>query len=111
MERILRTIDIAYFGGTPDMADDLAKVARASRGLIVLTLGAAGSMAFAGDRIYKQPALPIERVVDTTGCGDAFQAAFTASYFHSRDVVSSLWAGATLGREAARTFGGVPWES
>jgi len=111
LERSLRTIDIAYFGGTPDMADDLAKVARASRGLIVLTLGAAGSMAFAGDRIYKQPALPIERVVDTTGCGDAFQAAFTASYFHSRDVVSSLWAGATLGREAARTFGGVPWES
>jgi fructoselysine 6-kinase len=105
----LRVVDIAYFGGTPEMADDLAAIAKANRGVIVLTLGARGSMAFEGGRVYSQKALTTGKVVDTTGCGDAFQAAFTASYFATRDIRASLLAGAELGHAAAMSFGGVPW--
>lgn len=109
LEKSLRVAEIAYFGGTPDMADDLAAIARANRGLIVLTLGAGGSMAFAGGRTYTQQALTTGKVVDTTGCGDAFQAAFTATYFATKDIRASLLAGAELGHAAAMSFGGVPW--
>ena len=102
--------DIAFFGGTEEMSADLAQLAKESRTLLVLTLGAAGSIAFDGERSYAQPALPLEKVIDTTGCGDAYQAGFSATYYATRDIRASLLAGAELGRQAARTFGGIPWE-
>ena len=51
----------------------------------------------------------MDKVIDTTGCGDAFQAAFTASYFAIQNVEASLLAGAELGRKAAMRHGGIPW--
>ncbi len=109
LQKSLDVVDIAYFGGTPEMAPDLAAIAKANRGIIVLTLGAQGSIAFEGGRTYTQKALTTGKVIDTTGCGDAFQAAFTASYFATKDIRASLLAGAELGYTAAMSFGGVPW--
>ena len=92
------------------MEDDLVRVARTNpRGIIVLTLGSDGSIAFVGNESYVQKALSIDSVVDTTGCGDAFQAGFTATYFETKDIRASLLAGARLGRAAALHFGGTPW--
>jgi len=110
LQKSLRVLDIAYFGGTADMSDDLAQIARHNKGIIVLTLGAEGSIAFEGDRSYTQKALTTDKVVDSTGCGDAFQAAFTACYFKTKDIQASLLAGAELGNEAAMSFGGIPWK-
>jgi fructoselysine 6-kinase len=111
LEKSLSTaVDIAYFGGTAHMADDLARVARTNpHGIIVLTLGADGSIAFQGDSSSTQAALPVERVVDTTGCGDAFQAGFTATYYRTHDIHASLLAGADLGRANALHYGATPW--
>ena len=92
------------------MSDDLAQIARHNKGIIVLTLGAEGSIAFEGDKSYTQRALTTDKVIDSTGCGDAFQAAFTACYFKTKDIQVSLLAGAELGNEAAMSFGGVPWK-
>ena len=92
------------------MINDLARAAKENKGIIVLTLGAEGSIAFQGDMSYTQKALPANKIIDTTGCGDAFQAAFTSSYFHTKDIRTALLAGAELGRKAAMSFGGIPWE-
>ena len=107
----LEIIDVAYFGGTPDMADDLARMVAGHKGIVVLTLGAEGSLAFANGRVYQQSALPVAKVIDTTGCGDAFQAAFTLSYCQKRDIEAALLAGAECGRLATQHYGGVPWNS
>lgn len=109
LEDCLDIINVAYFGGTPDMADELARMAKGRKGIVVLTLGAEGSKAFVDDKVYRQTALTVEKVIDTTGCGDAFQAAFTQEYYKSRNVVAALLAGAELGRIATQTHGGVPW--
>lgn len=102
-------IDIAYFGGTKDMAAELLHLSRKTAGLLVLTLGSEGSIALRGGISYTQPALPLDKVLDTTGCGDAFQAGFTSEYLKSGDIPAALLAGAELGRQAASSFGGVPW--
>jgi hypothetical protein len=39
LERSLDIVDVAYFGGTADMAEDLARMAKGRSGIIVLTLG------------------------------------------------------------------------
>jgi sugar/nucleoside kinase (ribokinase family) len=109
LEKSLSIADIVYSGGTEDMLDDLARMACKQDRLIVLTLGARGSIAFAGSRTYRQAALPTEKVIDTTGCGDAFQAGFTASYYRDKDIPAALLAGAEWGRKAAMSYGGVSW--
>ena len=109
LQKSLGVVDIAYIGGTVDMVEDISRVAKQNSGIIVLTLGAEGSLAFEGDRVYTQKALSVSKVIDTTGCGDAFQAAFTASYFNTKDIQASLLAGAELGKKAAMSVGGIPW--
>jgi adenosine kinase len=51
----------------------LASLAREVQALVV-TLGAQGSRIFAGDMQHEIPAAPAERVLDPTGCGDAYRA-------------------------------------
>ena len=105
----LKVVDVAYIGGTAEMVDDLERIAKASpRGIIVLTLGKDGSIAFDQDGSYTQEALPVQ-VVDTTGCGDAFQAGFTANYCQTLDIRAALLAGAEWGRAAAQHYGATPW--
>lgn len=105
----LKAVDIAYYGGTPDMESTLAQVAKTHDALLVLTLGRDGSIAFYGDQVFRQAALPVDNVVDTTGCGDAFQAGFTHSFYRHRDVPRALQEGARLGQAAAARLGALPW--
>jgi fructoselysine 6-kinase len=110
LQNSLKVADIVFFGGTVDMIGNLASIAQNTPDkIIVLTLGAGGSIAFSDNKTYTQKALPIKKVIDTTGCGDAFQAGFTANYYHNKDVPKALQAGAELGKKAAMSFGGTPW--
>jgi fructoselysine 6-kinase len=110
LEQGLDAVDIAYFGGVPGQLPDLIALSRRFSGIIVLTLGASGSVAIRDGETIFEPALPLQKVVDTTGCGDAFQAGFTAEYLSSRNIHSALRQGAELGRVAAGHYGGVMWE-
>lgn len=105
LEKSLPIIDIAFIGGTPDMIDYLVKLSEISDKLIVLTLGAEGSIAFKKGKQYIQSALPLDSVVDTTGCGDAFQAGFAAEYFISGNITVALQKGAEAGRLTAMHYG------
>lgn len=103
----LNKIDIAYFGGVPEQQKELEKLSRSFPGVIVLTLGAKGSVAIQDGEAFYQPALSLDKVVDTTGCGDAFQSGFTARYIDSRNIQKSLMQGAEMGRKAAMNYGGI----
>lgn len=50
--------------------EELAKLVKA----LVVTLGARGSVVYAGGRQIEVPCVKAEEVVDPTGCGDAFRA-------------------------------------
>mgnify|MGYP000489323219 CR=1 FL=1 len=52
--------------------DDLLEFVR----ILVITLGSKGSKAVTEEKTFYQPAFKVERVVDTTGAGDAFSAGF-----------------------------------
>jgi fructoselysine 6-kinase len=103
VERFVDGLDIAFFGLDPShdrLIEEIEEIARSRRKLFIVTLGAAGSMALGeGERIHC-PAAPVERVVDTTGAGDTFAAAFLSEYVASKDVARSLARGA---EEAAIT--------
>lgn len=101
VEQVIERLTIAFISGDQETMEKLRPLSRVSNCLIVVTLGADGSVALVkGEPIY-QPSLKVTNVVDSTGCGDAFQAAFTVSYWREHDVRSALHCGA---QQAARVI-------
>jgi adenosine kinase len=70
-----------------------AEIVEAGTPIILITLGPLGSiLVYERDgRIYwvANPALAVEQVVDTTGCGDSFSAGFMWNYLRCGDPVKA----------------------
>lgn len=92
----LEYFDIGFFGldqSDKELLSKLQVLSEKKKKLFIVTLGGDGSMAFQnGEKIY-QPTTSIKDVVDTTGAGDAFAAAFTHSYLTTHDLSHSLFVG------------------
>ncbi len=72
---------------------------------VAVTLGAEGSFAKTAEgRTYRAAALPVE-VVDTTGCGDAFDSAFVTALLRGNDVADALALGSAAGSLTATGLG------
>jgi len=107
LESVVKKVDIAFFGGDISMQHDLKIISKKHQALIVLTLGALGSIAFfKGDEI-KQLAVPVNKVVDTTGCGDAFQAVFAINYFQKKTIKKCMQLAAIASSEVLKRLGGI----
>jgi fructoselysine 6-kinase len=113
VERYRDAFGLGFFGlgaGDGSVVDDLERLARRHRRLLVVTLGAQGSVALGGLRRVACPAVEVARVVDTTGAGDTFAAGFLVEYCVSRDVARSLRRGAAEAAAAVQRLGAFPWE-
>ncbi len=102
-------LTIGFFGldeSNRGTIERLRSKASALGKLFVVTLGAAGSLAFWRGAVYRCAAHPVDRVVDTTGAGDAFAAGFLSHYVKRRNVTPALAAGSESAAESIRAFGG-----
>jgi sugar/nucleoside kinase (ribokinase family) len=76
-------------------------------GLLVVKQGAKGSSAFTAASSWSaEPFAP--QVVDTTGAGDAFDAAFLVHYLRNKNVEGALNAANRLGAHVASFLGAQP---
>ena len=75
--------------------------------LVVLKRGAEGALAFQGENRWRAAA-PEAKVVDTTGAGDAFLAAFLAAKLAGAETGLCLKRAVGAGAAATETFGGRP---
>jgi len=108
MDRDFSGLHLAFVGGRTDDLDRLKPLARDR--VVVLTAGAAGAWALRGNEVVFQPTVAAT-IVDTTGCGDAFQGAFTATYFAPRDggdLTAALLAGARAAASIIAHVGAQP---
>ena len=109
LDPLLDEFDLLFLSGAPALVDTLADRTRDARGMLVLTHGAAGATALVrGERTFV-PAEPVPRAecVDSTGCGDAFQAACTVHLARGSDVGTALRAGAQRAARVIRHLGGT----
>ena len=72
------------------------------------TMGVRGSMCFDGRDFVKCPAFKVEKVVDTTGCGDLFHTAFAMRYAETRDLMESQRFAAATSAIKCRGLSGRP---
>nr|WP_281377047.1 PfkB family carbohydrate kinase [Deinobacterium chartae] len=116
LERVASFVDVAFLScdlpeaGCLELAAD---VARRGTPLVVVTRGAAGSLALHGEAVYRHGTEPAN-VVDTLGAGDALIAGFLNAWAEHADVAAALAAGARYAAQNCSTFGafghGVPLE-
>lgn len=99
--------DIAFISANIDLLQEYKKLSITKGKLIVVTLGAKGSYAFYGNDEFYQPAIEVDRVVDTTGCGDAYQAAFALTFYKTHNVKESMLAGAKSASIILKEWGGA----
>ena len=117
VKRHLDQLNIGFFGlhvDQTDLIDELERLARRVQRLFVVTLAEHGSVALStAERTYCA-AVPVDKVVDTTGAGDTFIAGFLSEYAFTGDVGSSLQCGSNAAARSVCRVGAfeaplVPW--
>ena len=72
------------------------------------TMGERGSMCFDGRDFVKCPAFRVDRVVDTTGCGDLFHTGFAVRYLETHDLMECQRFAAAVSAIKCRGLSGRP---
>lgn len=108
LEENIDKVDIGFFGlSVMDAAisERISSLAARHDKLFVITLGANGSRAFHGATQVHCDAVPVGKVVDTTGAGDAFAAGFLSRFCHGADVGTAMQHGAELAATVVARLG------
>jgi fructoselysine 6-kinase len=114
LDNYIDRIDIGCFGlRSADNAtiDAVSRRAQEHGKLFIVTLGPDGSVVLDGERRYSCPAVPVERVVDTTGAGDAYAAGFLSRWCHGAGIQESMEHGAALAANVIGRLGSQPEQS
>lgn len=109
LESVLARSDLTFLSSDPAVAGVLLAERWPARGPLVVTHGALGcSVLIRGQRVMGQAVgVPPEECRDSTGCGDAFQAAFAIEYFATGSIDRAIVAGAELAATVLRHVGAV----
>jgi len=73
--------------------------------ILIITDAEKGSYGYFKNEKYFQEAIKPKKIVDTTGCGDAYTAGFIAQYLKSKDISSSMESGAKYAAEKLARIG------
>ncbi len=76
--------------GVNEIMEMLKRLRKLCNGIILLTLGEAGSLCMVDRKVLQAPSYKPPKVVDPTGAGDSFTAGFTVEFFRSGDLKWSL---------------------
>lgn len=105
-EALTDKLDVFFISGDESVLPILQRWSEKHETVFVSTLAEKGSMAFWRGRQYRTQAVAVDRVVDTTGCGDSYQAGFMASYARNRDIQKALENGSRAAAWTISQLGG-----
>ncbi|HEY0326994.1 MAG TPA: adenosine kinase [Allosphingosinicella sp.] len=103
----LNEVELAALADADDVETAIAKLAGQVE-LLVVTHGAEGATAIHDGERVDAPAVPIDRVVDTTGAGDLFAAGFLYGHARGEPLAECLRLGAIAAAEVISHFGARP---
>ena len=101
---VVNRLEAAGMAGDGDPMEAARGIVAAGAGAAVVTLGAAGAIARAGDDAWRVGAAAVE-AVDTVGAGDSFVGALAAALDGGAGLAAALHRGAVAGSLACRRRG------
>ncbi|MEO7505222.1 MAG: adenosine kinase [Sphingomicrobium sp.] len=99
--------ELLQLTGRGELDDALGEMA-AKVPTLVITRGAAGALAVSGGRRINVAAMPVAKVVDTTGAGDLFAAGFLTARAKGAPLAKCLATGAVAAAEIISHYGARP---
>jgi len=107
--RTLQHVDWAFFSmsslAQAEVEATLRTLQRRGPQFVVATMGKRGSAAFDGKRLYYQPAVAVEKVVDTLGAGDAFIGTLIGHLLKGRSLEQAMRVAAKVAAKACTHLG------
>jgi sugar/nucleoside kinase (ribokinase family) len=97
--------EIFVYTGCRNLGEAAAKVRRAGVKEVLVTRGTRGSTVFAAGDPHEIDSIPPRRVVDATGCGDTYLAAYMAHRLTGADPADCAWFASAAASLNIETFG------
>jgi sugar/nucleoside kinase (ribokinase family) len=94
-----------------DDFDAAVALVRGHAAITAVTCGADGSVVITEEDVVSVPAVPVERVVDTTGAGDLYAAGFLYGLTQQQSLVTCARLGGVAAGEIISHFGARPEQS
>lgn len=103
--------ELAAFSGSDDPVKGMDAFAAMPNLTVFATLGAEGALVRANGRVTHVPAAKVDRVVDTTGAGDAFAAGTIFGLIEGRSAIEAARLGGACAAHIIRQVGARPQTS
>ena len=106
MEAVLPWVDFFLISGDERVLEAAKGWSERFDALFNVTLAEEGSVTFHHGQEYRVSAVPVEEVIDTTGCGDSYHAGFVCRYLLDGDITAAMHEGSRVASETLGHMGG-----
>jgi len=109
-EKYFPFLDLFFISGkeqdSPEFRKTLKDWSQKYKTIFTATLGESGSVSYKNGEEFICPAVKVAKVVDTTGCGDSYQAGFIMDYLKNKNILSAMQTGSQYASKTLAFMGG-----
>ena len=106
IETIVPYIDFFFISGEKSILLQFQKWSERYDNIFNITLAENGSVTYYMGKEYRVDAVPVNNVIDTTGCGDSYHAGFLCSYLRDCDIIKAMNEGSRVASKTLSHIGG-----
>lgn len=106
LEKIVPHIDFFLISGDESILPQFQTWSEQYHNIFNITLAENGSVTYFMGKEYRVDAVPVQEVIDTTGCGDSYHAAFLCSYMKDENIISAMNEGSRVASKTLSHIGG-----
>ena len=106
MERFAPHVDFFMISGSEELLPKFKELSNKYRCLFNVSLAERGSVTYFNGLEFKVQAVKVERIIDTTGCGDSYHAGFVCSYMLENNIEKAMNVGSEIAAETLKHYGG-----
>ena len=106
LECVVPYVDFFFISGEESILPKFQKWSEKYNSIFNITLAENGSVTYYNGKEYRVRAVPVDEVIDTTGCGDSYHAAFLCTYLKDGDILKAMNNGSQIASETLGHIGG-----
>lgn len=106
LENIVPYIDFFFISGEETILSQFQTWSKKYNNIFNITLAENGSVTYFMGKEYRVKAVPVSEVIDTTGCGDSYHAAFLCSYLKDANITNAMNEGSRAASKTLSHIGG-----